>query len=119
MTAPMSTAQTGAPEDPGRVTFREYVEYIWLPSHVVEASIRQNYTYEIYRHLLPTFGTMHRGTPETGGRHLLHPPSDDVIQVHPCQGSRPRTSLARSVRSSQQSSSTGSIGVSPAPSCGY
>jgi len=40
----------------GRMTFRHYVEEIWLPSHEVELSTRQSYTYSIYKHIMPEFG---------------------------------------------------------------
>ena len=42
----------------GRMTFQRYVEEIWLPNHVVELTTRQSYTYSIYRHLMPEFGSM-------------------------------------------------------------
>jgi len=40
----------------GRMTFRRYVEEIWLPAHQVEPSTRQGYTYSIYKHIMPEFG---------------------------------------------------------------
>jgi len=40
----------------GRMTFQRYVEEIWLPSHEVELSTRQGYTYSIYKHIMPEFG---------------------------------------------------------------
>ncbi len=42
----------------GRMTFQRYVEQSWLPNHVVELTTRQSYTYSIYRHLMPEFGSM-------------------------------------------------------------
>jgi len=41
----------------GRMTFRHYVEEIWLRSHEVELSTRQSYTYSIYKHIMPEFGS--------------------------------------------------------------
>jgi len=40
----------------GRMTFQRYVEEGWLPSHEVELSTRQAYTYSIYKHIMPEFG---------------------------------------------------------------
>jgi integrase len=40
----------------GRQTFRRYVEDVWLPHHVMELTTRQNYTYSINRHIMPSFG---------------------------------------------------------------
>ncbi|HKR51229.1 MAG TPA: site-specific integrase, partial [Pseudonocardiaceae bacterium] len=42
----------------GRIKFERYVEEKWLPSHEMEASTRQSYTYSIYRHIMPEFGSM-------------------------------------------------------------
>ena len=42
----------------GRQTFRQYVEETWLPNHEIEASTRQGYTYALYRHIIPEFGSM-------------------------------------------------------------
>ena len=42
----------------GRQTFQAYVEQIWLPSHQIEATTRQSYTYSVYKHLMPEFGPM-------------------------------------------------------------
>jgi integrase len=42
----------------GRMRFQRYVEDIWLPNHEVEPTIRQSYTYSIYRHIMPWFGPM-------------------------------------------------------------
>jgi integrase len=42
----------------GRQTFRRYVTEEWLPHHVVEASTREAYTYQIGKHILPWFGPM-------------------------------------------------------------
>lgn len=42
----------------GRQTFRRYVTEEWLPHHVMEASTREGYTYQISKHLLPWFGPM-------------------------------------------------------------
>ena len=44
--------EPGMPE----VTFRAYVEEIWLPNHLVEATTRQNYIYVLHHHVLPAFG---------------------------------------------------------------
>ncbi|HEU4543904.1 MAG TPA: site-specific integrase [Jiangellaceae bacterium] len=42
----------------GRQTFQQYVEQTWLPNHQIEVSTREAYTYSIYKHLMPEFGTM-------------------------------------------------------------
>ena len=42
----------------GRQTFRRYVTEEWLPHHVMEASTREAYTYQIGKHILPWFGPM-------------------------------------------------------------
>jgi len=42
----------------GRQTFRRYVTEEWLPHHVIEASTREAYTYQISKHILPWFGPM-------------------------------------------------------------
>jgi integrase len=39
----------------GRQRFGEYVTGTWLPSHVMELSTRQSYTYVIKRYILPEF----------------------------------------------------------------
>jgi hypothetical protein len=40
----------------GRQTFRRYVTEEWLPNHVMEASTREAYTYQLGKHILPWFG---------------------------------------------------------------
>jgi integrase len=42
----------------GRMRFQRYVEDTWLPNHQVEPTTRESYTYSIYRHIMPWFGTM-------------------------------------------------------------
>jgi len=42
----------------GRQTFAHYVEQTWLPSHQIEVSTRERYTYMIRKHLLPEFGAL-------------------------------------------------------------
>jgi len=42
----------------GRQTFAHYVTQTWLPSHQIEASTRERYTYMIRKHLLPEFGPL-------------------------------------------------------------
>jgi len=42
----------------GRQTFKQYVEQSWLPNHQIEVSTREAYTYSIYKHLMPEFGSM-------------------------------------------------------------
>ena len=42
----------------GRQTFRRYVTDEWLPHHVIEASTREAYTYQLGKHILPWFGAM-------------------------------------------------------------
>lgn len=39
----------------GRQLFERYVEDVWFPNHVMELTTRQNYTYSLNRHILPTF----------------------------------------------------------------
>lgn len=41
----------------GRQLFERYVEDTWLPNHVMELTTRQNYTYSLNRHIMPTFGS--------------------------------------------------------------
>jgi integrase len=57
--AELRTAE-GKLNDPrrGRQTFERYVTEEWLPHHVVEASTREGYTYQIGKHILPWFGSM-------------------------------------------------------------
>lgn len=99
-------------DDPGQVTFRDYVENTWLPGHVVEATTRQGYTYQMYRHLMPAFGSVpmvevtramvrqwiadlvNAGVqpPSIAGLKLLLSAvfttalDDDLVSVHPCRG---------------------------------
>ncbi len=40
----------------GRQLFRNYVNDVWFPNHVMELTTRQNYTYSLNRHTMPTFG---------------------------------------------------------------
>jgi quercetin dioxygenase-like cupin family protein len=40
----------------GRQTFRRYVTEEWLPNHMIEASTREAYTYQVGKHTLPWFG---------------------------------------------------------------
>lgn len=42
----------------GRQAFQRYVEEEWLPNHVMEATTREGYTYEINKHIMPWFGPM-------------------------------------------------------------
>ena len=42
----------------GRQTFHRYVTEEWLPHHVIEASTREAYTYQLGKHILPWFGPM-------------------------------------------------------------
>ena len=42
----------------GRQTFERYLTKEWLPHHVVEASTKEAYTYQIGKHILPWFGPM-------------------------------------------------------------
>ena len=42
----------------GRQAFRRYVTEEWLPNHVMEATTREAYTYQIGKHILPWFGPM-------------------------------------------------------------
>jgi integrase len=53
-------AAEGRVSDPrrGRQRFRRYVTEVWLPNHVMEASTREGYTYQIDRHIMPWFGRM-------------------------------------------------------------
>lgn len=53
-------ASLGRVGDPrrGKQKFRNYVTETWLPHHVMEASTRQGYTYQIEKHILPWFGGM-------------------------------------------------------------
>lgn len=53
-------ASLGRVGDPrrGKQKFRNYVTETWLPHHVMEASTRQGYTYQIEKHILPWFDGM-------------------------------------------------------------
>jgi len=42
----------------GRQTFRRYVLDEWLPNHVMEASTRESYTYQLGKHILGWFGPL-------------------------------------------------------------
>ena len=42
----------------GRQTFHRYVTEEWLPNHVMEATTREAYTYQIDKHILTWFGPM-------------------------------------------------------------
>jgi integrase len=55
-----SKLRAGRIGDParGRMHFQRYVEETWLPNHEVEPTTRQSYTYSIYRHIMPWFGSM-------------------------------------------------------------
>jgi integrase len=50
----------GRASDPrrGRQRFKRYVEDVWLPHHVMEASTREGYSYQIGKHIMPWFGGM-------------------------------------------------------------
>jgi integrase len=43
----------------GRQTFCRYVTEEWLPHHVIEVTTREGYTYQLGKHIMPWFGTMH------------------------------------------------------------
>jgi len=51
-------ASLGRASDPrrGRQRFKRYVEDVWLPHHVMEASTREGYSYQIGKHIMPWFG---------------------------------------------------------------
>ncbi|WUH97654.1 site-specific integrase [Spirillospora sp. NBC_00431] len=42
----------------GRQRFRRYVEDTWFPNHIIELRTRENYDYEINRHIMPWFADM-------------------------------------------------------------
>jgi integrase len=42
----------------GKRPFKSYVDEIWFPHHVIEASTREGYRYTIDKHLMPFFGAM-------------------------------------------------------------
>lgn len=107
-------SRAGRAGDPhaGRIRFKTYVEDIWFPNHVIEASTRESYRYNLNRHIVPWFGTMkmrdimplHVGewvtdliaqeiTPATirHQRILLSAIfttalNDSVVTLHPCKG---------------------------------
>lgn len=103
----------GRVNDPrrGRQTFRRYVTEEWLPHHVIEASTREAYTYQINKHILPWFGPMRMNeimpshvrewvtdlqakgvTPATIQKvrfilsAIFTTALDDVTFLHPCKG---------------------------------
>ena len=45
----------GQNQQRGRQLFKRYVEETWFPNHVMELTTRQNYTYSLNRHIMPTF----------------------------------------------------------------
>lgn len=54
--------------DDRELTFRTYVESIWLPQHVLEAVTRQTYTYfRISRMLRASAAVRQRRSPRTNG----------------------------------------------------
>ncbi len=55
--AKSSMGRAGDPRR-GRRKFETYVNETWLPNHVMEASTRESYTYQIAKHVLPWFGGM-------------------------------------------------------------
>jgi integrase len=107
----MELGRTGDP-GLGRQTFRKYVEETWLPNHEMEVTTRQGYTYVLYKHLMPEFGTMrmmdilpmHVREWVTGQKNLGLSPAtiagnkvilsaifttalnDQVTVLHPCKG---------------------------------
>jgi integrase len=95
----------------GRQSFRRYVTEEWLPNHVIEASTREAYTYQIGKHILPWFGPMRMNeimpshvrewvtdlqakgvTPATIQKlrfilsAIFTTALDDVTFLHPCKG---------------------------------
>ena len=103
----------GRVNDPrrGRQTFRRYVTEEWLPHHVMEATTREAYTYQIGKHILPWFGPMRMNeimashvrewvtdlraknvTPATIQKvrfilsAIFTTALDDVTFLHPCKG---------------------------------
>jgi integrase len=46
----------GANPARGRLSFARYVSEQWFPHHVLELTTKQNYSYTLNRHILPTFG---------------------------------------------------------------
>ncbi|MBA9002160.1 tyrosine-type recombinase/integrase [Thermomonospora cellulosilytica] len=110
--AKIAEGRSGDPRR-GRQTFETYVKERWLPHHVLEASTRQDYTYEIDKHLLGFFGRMKMAEilPEHVREWVSHMQAsgaspatiqkckrailsaifttalnDQVITAHPCQG---------------------------------
>jgi site-specific recombinase XerD len=96
----------------GKQQFGRYVQEEWLPHHLIEARTRENYTYYLDKHILPTFGTMRmiailpidvrewvtdlvrRGVPPSAIRYCMTILSaifttalnDQVVHLHPCRG---------------------------------
>lgn len=42
----------------GRQRFQRYVDEVWFPNHVIELRTRENYSYELNRHIMPWFAPM-------------------------------------------------------------
>jgi hypothetical protein len=59
---------TGRPGDPraGKIRFADYVNVHWFPHHVLEASTRESYRYNLNKHI-----TLVRA--DEDGRHPAHP----------------------------------------------
>jgi len=53
----MAEGRLGDPRR-GQQRFQRYVLEEWLPHHEMEARTRENYTYYLDRHIIPTFGSM-------------------------------------------------------------
>jgi hypothetical protein len=77
-------AAEGRIADPqrGRQRFKRHVEQVWLPHHVMEASTREGYTYQIGRHITPWFGGMKMiAWPRTYGRLPVRATSRDTMRI--------------------------------------
>ncbi|WP_157930603.1 hypothetical protein [Glycomyces xiaoerkulensis] len=51
----------------GQVSFRQYVEEIWLPNITVEVKTREVYTYQLYAHVMDLGVSPQMGTPNLDG----------------------------------------------------
>jgi integrase len=95
----------------GRQVFHRYVTEEWLPHHVIEATTREAYTYQLNKHIMPWFGPMRMNEimPSTVREWVTHLQAtgvspatiqkvrfilsaifttalNDVTYLHPCKG---------------------------------
>jgi integrase len=131
----------GHPGDPraGRVKFESYVNELWFPHHVLEATTRQSYRYCLNKHILPWFGPMrmadilpihvrqwitelvNQGVTPASIRHqkiilsaiFTTALNDFVISLHPCRGVKAPTVPVKEYRVLTPAEITGLLDALP------